>query len=116
VKLPDGAGPDSVSLLPVLEGVQPAEKPIRGPIVMRAGSVSSMMMIRSGDWTLINGLGSGGFSQPKSIPAGPGEPEGQLYNLRDDPAETRNLYLEKPGIVARLKMEMDHIVGAESRR
>lgn len=114
-KLPPGAGPDSVSLLPVLEGRQPKDKPIRGPIVMQAGS-SPAMMIRSGDWKLINQLGSGGFSQPKAINPGPGDPAGQLYNLRDDLAETNNLYLKHPEIVARLEAEMQRIVNAESSR
>ncbi len=40
-KLPAGAGPDSFSFLPVLEGRQPEGQPIRGPIVMQAGSSSS---------------------------------------------------------------------------
>jgi arylsulfatase A-like enzyme len=114
-KLPAGAGPDSFSFLPVLEGGQPKGQPIRGPIVMRAGS-SSAMMIRSGDWKLINQLGSGGFSQPKTIKPGPGDPAGQLYNLRDDLAETNNLYLKQPEIVARLEAEMQRIVKAEHSR
>ncbi len=114
-KLPAGAGPDSFSLLPVLEGRQPKGKPIRGPIVMQAGS-SSAMMIRSGDWKLINQLGSGGFSQPKTTKPKPGDPAGQLYNLRDDLAETKNLYLEHPEIVARLEAEMQRIVKAERSR
>ena len=108
-KLPAGAGPDSFSFLPVLEGRQPQDKPVRGPIVMQAGS-SPAMMIRSGDWKLINQLGSGGFSKPSSIKPGPGDPAGQLYNLRNDLAETNNLYLQHPEIVARLKAEMKRIV------
>lgn len=100
--LPHDAGPDSFSFLPVLEGVQPADKPIRGPIVMHAGSAPSMMMIRSGDWKLINGLGSGGFTRPSTIKPKPGEPEVQLYNLRTDPAETTNLAASHPDKVKEL--------------
>ncbi|MCF8176844.1 MAG: arylsulfatase [Burkholderiaceae bacterium] len=114
-ELPAGAGPDSFSLLPVLEGRQPAGQPIRGPIVMQAGS-SSAMMIRSGDWKLITQLGSGGFTKPKTIKPEPGGPTGQLYNLRDDLTESHNLYLEQPGIVARLKAEMQQILKSEPRR
>lgn len=114
-KLPAGAGPDSFSFLPVLEGRQPTDKPIRGPIVMRAGS-SPAMMIRSGDWKLINQLGSGGFSQPKTIQPEPGGPTGQLYNLRDHLAETNNLYLKHPEVVARLTAEMQRIVNSEHSR
>jgi len=115
VKIPDNAGPDSFNLLPVLTGEQPEERPIRGPVVMRSGS--SHMLIRWGDWKLINRLGSGGFSDPKHIQPGPGDPEGQLYNLADDLGETRNLYAEHPEIVARLTTEMDRIIDAgRSRR
>ena len=101
-KLPDDAGPDSFSFLPVLEGVQPAEKPVRAPIVMQAGSAGSLMMIRSGDWKLINGLGSGGFTKPSSIKPKPCEPVVQLYDLRTDPAETTNPAAKHPDKVKEL--------------
>jgi arylsulfatase A-like enzyme len=107
--LPAGAGPDSFSFLPVLDGTQPPEKPVRGPIVMQAGS-SPAMMIRSGDWKLINQLGSGGFSDPKTIKPGPGDPPGQLYNLREDPAERENLYQKHPDRAAGLSRLMKAII------
>lgn len=113
--LPDGAGPDSFSILSVLEGRQPEDQPVRGPIVMQAGSAPTMM-IRSGDWKLINRLGSGGFSDPKTIHPEPGGPTGQLYNLRDDPAEMNNLYQQHPGIVKRLEAEMKSIEKAGRSR
>lgn len=109
-KLADEAGPDSFSFLPVLDGVQPGNKPIRGPVVMQAGSVPSMMMIRAGDWKLINGLGSGGFSVPSSIKPGPDEPAVQLYNLRTDPAETTNLAASHPDKVRELRTAMEACV------
>ncbi len=115
VKLPAGAGPDSFSFLPVLDGSHPTDQPIRGPIVMAAGS-SSAMMVRSGEWKLINALGSGGFSDPKTISPGPGDPVGQLYHLKDDLAETSNLYLKHPEIVTRLEAEMRHIIEAGRSR
>ena len=61
-----------------------------------------MFAIRQGPWKLIEGRGSGGFSEPRRIEPGPGEPPGQLYNLAEDPAETNNLYLDRPDIVERL--------------
>lgn len=114
--LPDGAGPDSFSFLPVLEGVHSAGQPIRGPIVMQAGSVGSMMMIRSGDWKLINGLGSGGFSKPSSIQPAPGEPAVQLYHLRDDPAETINLAAGYPDKVVEMLGLLESIRQAKQTR
>jgi arylsulfatase A-like enzyme len=113
--LPAAAGPDSFSILPVLEDRQPKGQPIRGPIVMQAGNFSTWS-IRSGEWKLINQLGSGGFSEPAKIQPDPGGPQGQLYNLRDDPAETKNLYSEYPDIVTRLEAEMKLIEeGGHSR-
>lgn len=113
--LPAGAGPDSFSILPVLEDRQPKDKPIRGPIVMQAGN-SATMSIRSGDWKLIDQLGSGGFSKPSKIKPEPGGPQGQLYNLREDPAETNNLYLKNPEIVTRLDAEMHRIMNSGQSR
>lgn len=108
--LPLDAGPDSFSFLPVLEGVQPGSTSARPPIVMQAGSAPSMMMIRSGHWKLINGLGSGGFSKPSSIKPKPDEPAVQLYNLRTDPAETTNLAAKYPDKVSELTAAMKAIV------
>ena len=115
VELPVAAGPDSFSILPVLQGRQPTGRPIRGPIVMQAG-ISQAMVIRSGDWKFISQLGSGGFSTPRTIQPGAGDPAGQLYNLRDDPGESRNLYLQHPEIVSRLEKEMQAIVTAPGSR
>ncbi|HNQ88789.1 MAG TPA: arylsulfatase [Verrucomicrobiota bacterium] len=108
--LPSDAGPDSFSFLPALEGVQPADRPLRASVVMQAGSAASMMMIRSGDWKLINGLGSGGFTKPSSIKPKPGEPAVQLYNLRTDPAETTNLAAQHPDKVKELLSAMEATV------
>lgn len=107
-ELPAEAGPDSFSLLPVLAGTQPEGKAIRAPIVMKSGG--GAMMIRSGNWKLIDQLGSSGFSEPKKVKPGPGDPKGQLYDLAADPAETTNLYLQSPEIVTRLTTEMATIV------
>lgn len=112
-KLPATAGPDSFSLLPVLEGRQAADKPVRGPIVMQSGS-SGAMVIRSGDWKLIDQPGSGGFSE--SPAPQPGDPPGQLYNLRDDPAEQNNLYRKEPERVAELTRLMKQLVNAPASR
>ncbi len=114
-KLPAGAGPDSFSFLPVLEGRQPEDKPVRGPIVIRATS-GPAMMIRWGDWVFINGLGSGGFSKPASIKPEPGGPKGQLYNLRSDLAERNNLYLKRPKVVSRLEAKMKQVIKAGHSR
>jgi arylsulfatase A-like enzyme len=104
-ELPAGAGPDSFSFLPVLKGGTIR----RPPIVMESGS--GLMSIRSGPWKLIEGLGSGGFSKPSKIKAGPDDPVGQLYHLGEDRAETTNRFSEQHEVVARLRAEMRKIVG-----
>ncbi|UCD76023.1 MAG: arylsulfatase [Phycisphaerales bacterium] len=97
--LPEGAGGDSYSILPRLLGDESPE-PIREATVHH--SISGVFAIRQGPWKLILGRGSGGFTQPKKIDPKEGEPIGQLYNLQDDPAETTNLYLQRPEVVERL--------------
>lgn len=114
-KLPHDAGPDSFSFLPALTGKKLTGSSLRTQIAMKPGS-AKIMTFRSGDWKLITGLGSGGFSKPKSVKAEAGAPNGQLYNLANDLGETTNLYAEHPEIVARLTAEMNKIVdGGRSR-
>lgn len=63
--------------------------------------------VRKGDWKYIPFLGSGGFSKPKFIKPKKGEYTGQLYNLKDDPSETNNVFDKHPEIVAELKALME---------
>ncbi|MEX2580737.1 MAG: sulfatase-like hydrolase/transferase [Verrucomicrobiales bacterium] len=104
--LPDGAGSDSVSLLPVLRD---PESEVRDHTVHL--SFRGVFAIRQGPWKLVpDHRGSGGFSLPRDLdPAEVGGPKGQLYHLGDDPAETRNLYDEKPEVVARLSALLEEI-------
>ena len=101
------AGPDSFDFSSVLLGTQPEKKPVRDALVIRSGG--GIMTIRIGAWKLISGLGSGGFSQPRRIKPGPGDPPGQLYNLAVDLAETNNLYADEPAIVQMLLEKLKKI-------
>lgn len=97
IALPENAGEDSFSLLPALTG--------RGGAVREAvvhHSAQGMFSIRERRWKLVLGRGSGGFSEPRRIVLKPGEPEGELYDLRNDPSEMANLYLKYPEVVRRL--------------
>ena len=98
-RLPDGAGEDSESLLPLLLG-RKRERPIHEAVVHHSGS--GLFAIRQGEWKLIDGLGSGGFSAPHTEKPKPGGPKGQLYNLAKDPAESENVYNKEPEVVKRL--------------
>ena len=108
-QLPDDAGPDSFSFLPALTSKQPSLTQIRTQIAMQPGS-AALMTFRSGDWKLITGLGSGGFSKPNRVKPESGDPDGQLYNLAEDLGETTNLYAKHPEIVARLAAELKKVV------
>ena len=103
-ELPPNAGEDSFSLLPVLTGEQPENESVRPPVV----SVTSrgVRTIQTKEWKLIETLGSGGFTSPGYIEPEPGGPEGQLFNLLEDPEETTNLWTEHPDVVERLMLRL----------
>jgi arylsulfatase A len=105
-KLPADAGEDSFDLTPLLLGENRAA-PVRDALVSE--SSSGVLAIRQGPWKLIPQLGSGGFTKPAKIKPTPGGPEGQLYNLNDDPGEQRNLYADKLETVQRLTALLEKI-------
>ena len=107
IDLPDHVAPDSFSLLPELQGNQPADQAVRPSFVMASGNRT--MMVRMGDWKLIDGLGSGGFSKPNRVKPSPGGPTGQLYNLAVDLDESENLFDKHPEIVQRLRDELNRV-------
>ena len=104
--LPNDAAEDSFDLQPILLGTDEG-KAVR-PYTLHQ-TISLALAIRRGDWKYLDHKGSGGnrydrerlkpFVLPDTAPDAPG----QLYNLADDPGETRNLYLEKPETVKELK-------------
>ena len=97
--LPVGQGEDSVSFLPQLLGEQEGKG--RSSLVHHSGG--GVFALRFGDWKLIEGLGSGGFSAPRSPKPSPEGPLGQLYYLADDPGEDVNLWLDRPEKVAEMQ-------------
>lgn len=99
-----GEGLDSRSILPVLMGGS-SNNSI--PIIHH--SSKGVFSIREGDWKFIDGLGSGGFSQPAVIKPEEGDPKGQLYNLKDDDSEQKNLFTENPAKVEELQHKLDNI-------
>lgn len=102
-QLRDNQGEDSFNLLPLLNA-ENSENYKREATVSH--SINGSFTIRKGDWKLLLSPSSGGWSYPR-----PGKddaviktlPEYQLYNLKSDPGETKNRYLEYPVIVENLK-------------
>ncbi|CAN5123751.1 arylsulfatase [soil metagenome] len=108
-KLPDTCAEDSYSFLPVLLGVT------TGRTHLVNHSINGSFAIRDGDWKLCFCPGSGGWSKPR-----PGQddtstlPPLQLFNLKDDIGETKNLIAEQPERVKAMTAVLEKIV-AEGR-
>jgi len=100
VKLPDTAGEDSFSLMPLLKG---EDKPIRENAV--SASIGGTPALRSGSWKYIPAPGSGGWGKggDQSQPV-------QLYNLADDLGESKNLAAAMPEKVAEMKALLEKLI------
>ncbi|HYW78539.1 MAG TPA: arylsulfatase [Thermoguttaceae bacterium] len=97
--LPDDVAVDSYDMLPAMLGVQAEEDPIRP--YMLTQSFRGEFQLREGDWKYLDHRGSGGNSYDKGILQKYALPEmapdapGQLYNLAEDPGETKNLFFSE---------------------
>ncbi|MCH7228393.1 arylsulfatase [Haloferula sp. A504] len=118
-ELPETAGEDSVSVLPLLKG---RDAPVREFTLHQTWSLD--LAIRRGPWKYLDHKGSGGNrydrkgSKNWSIPedwiiedTAPDTP-GQLYDLATDPGETVNLVERYPERVAELKKLLDETRGS----
>lgn len=104
IALPQDAGEDSYNFLPALRG-----EDADGRAAMVHHSGDGMFAVREGQWKLILGRGSGGFTRPARHTPDHGEPIGQLYNLESDPGEQHNRYMTEPAIVARLTTHLKEV-------
>ncbi|MCK5803734.1 MAG: arylsulfatase [Lentisphaeria bacterium] len=106
--LPDDAGEDSISNLPIWCG-DALDQHLREATVHH--SFNGSFSIRKGNWKLEFCPGSGGWSQPRpNTPETEGLPPIQLYDLDADIAERRNVQDEHPDIVAELTELMTQYV------
>jgi arylsulfatase A len=95
----EGQSEDSYSFWHIING--DLERPIRPSMVHH--SSRGMYSIRTGGWKYIEGLGSGGFTDPAIEIPEPGGAQGQLYHIETDSQEENNLYLKNSGKVEELK-------------
>jgi arylsulfatase A-like enzyme len=113
--LPNDAAEDSVDLSQVLLGKE--DKPVRSFTLHQ--TISLALAIRQGNWKYLDHKGSGGsnysrdgqwglkqYALPEYAPDAPG----QLYNLKEDPGETNNLYFKKPKIRNRLEAKLEEFI------
>jgi len=110
-KLPDHAAEDSVNVLPVLRG-EKLSAPAREATVHH--SAQGRFAIRQGDWVLIDaptGDDNGPRGEPQWLKAERSytahDHPGELFNLREDLAQRRNYYAEKPELVRKLKQLLE---------
>ena len=97
-QLPQDAGEDSHNILPLLLG-EKYNKPLREATVIHNAIIQ-------GEWKLIFGSGMGNLNrrylQEHDVKIEEYDTAGELYNLKDDPSESKNLYNERPDVVERL--------------
>ena len=98
----DRGGEDSFSLVPVFNG-----KSTSGRTTLISHSIGGSFSIRQGDWKLCLSAGSGGWSAPREpVAKKPKLPPMQLFNLKDDRGERKNLLKENPEQVAALLKQL----------
>ena len=107
--LPADQGPDSFSFLPLLKGSQ---QPTRKELALKAGRA---MTYRIGDMKYIDTLGSAGFSKPRRVPIGDDGVSGQLYDLNDDPGESKNLFAEQQELVKVFENKIEAVLNKPHR-
>lgn len=108
-KLPNDAAEDSFNILPVLLGE--AKDEIREFTLHQ--TISLDLAIRKSEWKYLDHKGSGGNNydqaklKPYALPDTAPNAPGQLYDLKSDPGETKNLYFVYPEIVRELKSKLE---------
>ena len=106
--VPADSGEDSFNQLPLLKGERPSA---RTSLVHNTAAKS--FAIRQGDWVLIDAKSGGVSAVPAWFDEANGYArnphQGELYNLRDDLSQKKNLYAERPEKVAELRAELERI-------
>lgn len=100
--LDDTEGEDSYNLLPAIAS-ETGVAPIREATVHH--SIAGQFTIRRGEWKLLLSPSSGGWSAPKpnDSTALASLPPVQLYNMKTDPSEQKNVEAQHPEKVAELR-------------
>jgi len=107
--LPEHAGEDSVSMLPLLRGR--TGEPTRHALAYHSGS--GKFAVREGDWVFIDAAAGNDSPEPEWLRQARGcvphdEPK-ELFHLVDDLAERRNLYADRPEVAERLSARLEEI-------
>lgn len=100
-QLGDGAAPDSFNVMPALLG---KSRTGRTELIEQA----SVLSLRIGPWKYIE-PGKGPKIQRNTNTETGNDPDGQLYNLTDDPGETRNLISKYPDRAKEMAVRLQQI-------
>lgn len=109
VKLGTADAPDSFNVLPALLG-ESRQKPLRASAVYHNGGTNGPFAIRSGDWKLIPSRAANAKN------SGPETTGAQLFNLAEDPSESKNLAARNPNKVKELESLLTKIRQGERTR
>ncbi len=105
-RLPANAGEDSYDLMPLLTQKGTCH---RSDVIMHSGD--GFFAIREGQWKLTFCAGSGGWGYPTQILAKELKlPTLQLYNIKNDIGETKNLKEKYPALVKRLTLKINKVI------
>ena len=115
-KLTDEKAIDSYSILPVLTG-QDYKKPLRHATVQNTNQ--GKYALRQGDWVFINAHTGASQAEPKAylkhfgLETYPKDSPGLLFNLKDDPRQSKNIYDEHPQKVATMQALLKRYLDGE---
>jgi arylsulfatase A-like enzyme len=116
VEISEGEAIDSVSMVPLLSQ-ETMNIPTRAYAVHH--SCSGKFALRKGDWLFIDASSGDDNKEPQWFRDERGIKDyscpGELFNLKDDPGETTNLYIKKPDIVKEMKDILTKIKGGASQ-
>ena len=107
---------DSYNLLPILTG-QDYKSPLRVATVQNTSS--NAYALRQGDWVFINAASGAAQREGKAylehfgLLTYPKGTSGLLFNLKDDPRQSKNLYEKHPDRVASMKRLLERYRGGE---
>lgn len=107
---------DSYNILPILKG-EKVSSPLRVATVQNTNK--GKYALRQGDWVFINTHTGASRSAPKAylehfgLKTFPENAPGLLFNLKDDPRQSNNLYEQFPEKAADMRAILERYVGGE---
>jgi len=104
-EVPDNAALDSESFLPLLKG---ENIELRNHVVHH--SIKGKFAIRDKEWKLLLCQGSGGWTYNDADAYHDGLPPVQLYNMKNDPEEKKNIYKKHPEQVRKMIKMLEQFV------